>query len=256
MTDTILRTPYAIRRSQSLLVPLIFHQPGKHGRYRTNSRPLAGVFHHHYRGAPRAEEGRRLNAPQCTTSHRLITPPTIRARESSAIVGEHEQVYLLLAAVIGSTAQHPVLGGPLHRQLPALATRDHPSETQRQASGVRRQAPRRRTHCKRRDNNALPCVTKHRIALPLARTPEAPHYWERRLISCSCFASTLATSSDGPPALVAHSPVGGLLSRFRPGETQSRRGTHSSDSVHSANPEECGAGVTHPRTPPTRCAFR
>ena len=155
----------------------------------TNSRPLAGVFHHHYRGAPRAEEGRRLNAPQCTTSHRLITPPTIRARESSAIVGEHEQVYLPLAAVIGSTAQHPVLGGPLHRQLPALATRDHPSETQRQASGVRRQAPRRRTHCKRRDNNALPCVTKHRIALPLARTPEAPHYWERRLISCFCFAS-------------------------------------------------------------------
>ena len=59
---------------------------------------------------------------------------------------------------------------------------------------------------------------------------------------------TLATSSDGPPALVAHSPVGGLLSRFRPGETQSRRGTHSSDSVHSANPEECGAGVTHPDT--------
>ena len=55
-------------------------------------------------------------------------------------------------------------------------------------------------------------------------------------------------SSDGPPALVAHSPVGGLLSRFRPGETQSRRGTHSSDSVHSANPEECGAGVTHPDT--------
>ena len=42
--------------------------------------------------------------------------------------------------------------------------------------------------------------------------------------------------------------VGGLLSRFRPGETQSRRGTHSSDSVHSANPEECGAGVTHPDT--------
>ena len=32
------------------------------------------------------------------------------------------------------------------------------------------------------------------------------------------------------------------------GETQSRRGTHSSDSVHSANPEECGAGVTHPDT--------
>ena len=59
---------------------------------------------------------------------------------------------------------------------------------------------------------------------------------------------TLAASSDGPPALVAHSPVGGLLSRFRPGETQSRRGTHSSDSVHSANPEECGAGVTHPDT--------
>ena len=63
-----------------------------------------------------------------------------------------------------------------------------------------------------------------------------------------CFASTLATSSDGPPALVAHSPVGGLLSCFRSGETQSRRGTHSSDSVHSANPEECGAGVTHPDT--------
>ena len=59
---------------------------------------------------------------------------------------------------------------------------------------------------------------------------------------------TLAASSDGPPALVAHSPVGGLLSRFRPGETQSRRGTHSSDSVHSANPEECSAGVTHPDT--------
>ncbi len=63
-------------------------------------------------------------------------------------------------------------------------------------------------------------------------------------------------ASGFTPALVAHSPVGGLLSRFRPGETQSRRGTHSSDSVHSANPEECGAGVTHPRTPPTRCAFR
>ena len=59
---------------------------------------------------------------------------------------------------------------------------------------------------------------------------------------------TLAASSDGPPALVAHSPVGGLLSRFRPGETQSRRGTHSSDRVHSANPEESGAGVTHPDT--------
>ena len=75
-----------------------------------------------------------------------------------------------------------------------------------------------------------------------------------------CFASHVdrltCASSDGPPALVAHSPVGGLLSRFRPGETQSRRGTHSSDSVHSANPEECGAGVTHPRTLPTRCAFR
>ena len=79
-------------------------------------------------------------------------------------------------------------------------------------------------------------------------SPSTPLYWERRLISCFCFASTLATSSDGPPALVAHSPVGGLLSRFRPGETQSRRGTHSSDSVHSANPEECGAGVTHPDT--------
>ena len=79
-------------------------------------------------------------------------------------------------------------------------------------------------------------------------SPGTPLYWERRLISCSCFASTLASSSDGPPALVAHSPVGGLLSRFRPGETQSRRGTHSSDSVHSANPEECGAGVTHPDT--------
>ena len=79
-------------------------------------------------------------------------------------------------------------------------------------------------------------------------SPITPRDWERRLISCSCFASTLATSSDGPPALVAHSPVGGLLSRFRPGETQSRRGTHSSDSVHSANPEECGAGVTHPDT--------
>ena len=51
-------------------------------------------------------------------------------------------------------------------------------------------------------------------------------------------------------------PVGGLLPCFRPGETQSRRGTHSSEGVHSANPEECGAGVTHPRTPPTRCAFR
>ena len=72
----------------------------------------------------------------------------------------------------------------------------------------------------------------------------------------SALHPTLASSSDGPPALVAHSPVGGLLSRFRPGETQSRRGTHSSDSVHSANPEESGAGVTHPRTPPTRCAFR
>ena len=72
----------------------------------------------------------------------------------------------------------------------------------------------------------------------------------------SALHPTLATSSDGPPALVAHSPVGGLLSCFRPGETQSRRGTHSSDSVHSANPEESGAGVTHPRTPPTRCAFR
>ena len=32
------------------------------------------------------------------------------------------------------------------------------------------------------------------------------------------------------------------------GETQSRRGTHSSDSIHSVNPEECGAGVTHPDT--------
>ena len=64
----------------------------------------------------------------------------------------------------------------------------------------------------------------------------------------SALASTLVPSSDGPPALVAHSPVGGLLPCFRPGETQSRRGTHSSDSVHSANPEECGAGVTHPDT--------
>ena len=121
----------------------------------------------------------------------------------------------------------------------------------------------RRTGVKRRDGahtvNAVTttqCVTENRIALPLARTPETPHYWERRLISCFCFASTLATSSDGPPALVAHSPVGGLLPCFRPGETQSRRGTHSSDSVHSANPEESGAGVTHPRTPPTRCGFR
>ena len=55
-------------------------------------------------------------------------------------------------------------------------------------------------------------------------------------------------AGDVPPALVAHSPVGGLLPCFRPGETQSRRGTHSSDSVHSANPEECGAGATHPDT--------
>ena len=31
-----------------------------------------------------------------------------------------------------------------HRQLPALATRDHPSQTQR--TGVRRQAPRQRAH--------------------------------------------------------------------------------------------------------------
>ena len=37
-------------------------------------------------------------------------------------------------------------------------------------------------------------------------SPSTPLYWERRLISCSCFASTLASSSDGPPALVAHSP--------------------------------------------------
>ena len=79
-------------------------------------------------------------------------------------------------------------------------------------------------------------------------SPSTPLYWERRLISCSALHPTLTASSDGPPALVAHSPVGGLLSRFRPGETQSRRGTHSSDSVHSANPEECGAGVTHPDT--------
>ena len=50
------------------------------------------------------------------------------------------------------------------------------------------------------------------------------------------------------PRLECGSPVGGLLPCFRSGETPSRRGTHSSDSIHSVNPEECGAGVTHPDT--------
>ena len=37
-------------------------------------------------------------------------------------------------------------------------------------------------------------------------SPSTPLYWERRLISCFCFASHVGPSSDGPPALVAHSP--------------------------------------------------
>ena len=48
--------------------------------------------------------------------------------------------------------------------------------------------------------------------------------------------------------LSRHEEHGVLSPCFRSGETQSRRGTHSSDSVHLANPEECGAGVTHPDT--------
>ena len=122
---------------------------------------------------------------------------------------------------------------------PSTPAASHPPKPLRQASDVRRQPPKQRTH-----------VTKKKKELH-CRSPaprSAPHYWERRLISCFCFASHVGHSSDGPPALVAHSPVGGLLSCFRSGETQSRRGTHSSDSVHSANPEECGAGVTHPDT--------
>ena len=37
-------------------------------------------------------------------------------------------------------------------------------------------------------------------------SPSTPLYWERRLISCSALHPTLTASSDGPPALVAHSP--------------------------------------------------
>ncbi len=108
----------------------------------------------------------------------------------------------------------------------------------------------RSRHCKHRNNNALLCVTENRIALPLARTPEAPHYWERRLISCFCFASHVGHSSDGPPALVAHSPCRVSPALFGR-ETRSRRGTHSSDSVHSAKPPRSPAPelLTHGHRP-------
>ena len=56
----------------------------------------------------------------------------------------------------------------------------------RQASNVER---RDGAHTgKHLNNNALLCVTDDRIAQPLAPPPNAPHYWERRLISCFCFA--------------------------------------------------------------------
>ncbi len=170
----------------------------------------------------------RFSAVYCNTGQAAVTPrPSLRSRHSPS--------------------PRPLAAAELqHRQLPALATRDHPSKTQRQASGVRRQDG---AHCRHRNNNALLCVTENRIALPLARTPEAPQLGTATHIMLLLCIHVGHLFPDGPPALVARSSVGGLLPCFRPGETQSRRGTHSSDSVHSANPEESGAGVTpHPRT--------
>ena len=58
-----------------------------------------------------------------------------------------------------------------HRQLPALAARDHPVTN----ATNRRQASSAKT-ARTRDNNTQPCVTEHRFLLPLTRTPKTPHY--------------------------------------------------------------------------------
>ena len=65
---------------------------------------------------------------------------------------------------------------------------------------------RRQTSGVNRQNSAHTSQKKKELHCRSPAPPSAPHYWERRLISCFCFASHVGHSSDGPPALVAHSP--------------------------------------------------